>query len=396
MALLGVLLSVHGMLFWHGLALAREGYSDFTIFYTAGKMIRLGQGHHLYDNSIQYQMQQSFASGVRIRKGPLPYNHPAFEALLFAPLTRLDYAAAYVVWDLINLGILAVIPFLLRPHIALLQGGSPLFWLLILLAFFPAVATLMQGQDVILLLLFYALAFVALKKNAEMLAGFWLGLGMFRFQLVIPWIVIFLCWKRWKMIQSFLITTAVVAAVSVAVTGWAEALRYPRYVLQLEANLGRGGVFPAVMPNLRGLLAGWPWARNFPITSFAIVLVSSFCVLLWVTAEGRGRQTFYREFDLKFSLATIATVLLCYHAYAYDLSILVIPVLLVVSYLRGKQSPHWRDGVFLLLPVVVLFFTPLYIWLGFRSYHLNLIAAVELLWLWGVRREIASAAQEAA
>lgn len=390
MGLLGLVLAIHGLLFVYNWHLAREGYFDFTIFYTAGKIVRQGLGHHLYDAALQYQMQRSFASGVAIRKGPLPYNHPAFEALLFVPLTFLNYATAYVVWNLINLGILAVLPFLLRPHIPLMQRASPLLWFLVLLAFFPILAALMQGQDVILLLSFYALAFVALKRS-ETLAGFWLGLGIFRFQLVIPFVLILAAWKRWKTVQSFFITVAVMAGISIAVTGLAEAYRYPGYVLHLETTLERAAIFPAVMPNLRGLLEGWPVVREFPNAMRGVVLACSLVLLLWVIATGRSLRGFRNQLDLQFSVATVATVLLCYHSYAYDLSILAIPVLLISHGIEAGKQP-WKSRVSLWLPVGLLFCTPLYILLGFRSDHLNLFAIVELLWLWGIRTEMARAA----
>ena len=388
MCTLGILLAMHGLLFWYGWHFARQGYSDFTIFYTAGQILRQGQGQRLYDNTLQYQIQQSFASEVQIRNGPLPFNHPAFEALLFVPFTYLNYATAYLVWDLINVGILAVLPFFLRPHISLMQSGSSLLWLLVLLSFFPIVATLMQGQDVILVLLLYALAFGALKRNSGSLAGLWLGLGTFRFHLIVPLIVIFLFWKHWKTVRSFLLTTVCLVGVSVAVTGWEAALHYPDYVLHLESRLGHAAIFPAVMPNLRGLVASGAWARAFPGTSFVFAAALSLLLLAWVIAAGRGQKPLPGGLDLQFSLASVATVLVCYHAYAYDLSILIIPVFLLVSFVRETPNLPWRRGIALLLPAGLLFCTPIYILLGFRSDHLNLLAVVELLWLWAIRVEV--------
>jgi Glycosyltransferase family 87 len=393
MCVLGVLLAMHGLLFWHGWHFAQKGYSDFTIFYTAGQIVRQGQGQHLYDNAMQYQIQQSFASAVQIRKGPLPYNHPAFEALLFVPLTYLNYATAYLVWDLINLSILAALPFLLRPHISLMKSGSPLLWLLVLLGFFPIVATLMQGQDAVLVLLIYVLTFVALKRNAEGLAGIWLGLGTFRFHLIVPLIVIFLCWQRWKTIRSFLTVTVILAGVSVAITGWQASLHYPAYVLHLESSLGHAAIFPAVMPNLRGLVTAPRWADAFPVVSTVALIALSLGLLVWVIAVVvvRGQKPLPYKLDLQFSVATVATVLVCYHAYAYDLSILIIPAFLIVSYMHERPGLEWRRGIALLLPIGLLFCTPLYILLGFRSDHLNLLAIVELVWLWAIRAEIVRA-----
>src|ERR1039457_5046683 len=53
----------------------RNGYQDFTIFYSGARLIRNGQASALYDLATQYQVQLTFAH-VPIRQGPLPYNHP--------------------------------------------------------------------------------------------------------------------------------------------------------------------------------------------------------------------------------------------------------------------------------------------------------------------------------
>jgi hypothetical protein len=42
------------------------------------------------------------------------------------------------------------------------------------------------------------------------------------------------------------------------------------------------------------------------------------------------------------------------------------------------------------LPVGLLFFTPLYMLLWFRLDHLNVFVVFLLLWLWGIRRELAA------
>lgn len=234
------MLCIHGVLFWKARVLVRQGYPDFTIFYTAGKMLHEGLGHNLYNGALQYEVQQTFAAGVRIRKGPLPYNHPPFEALIFEPLASLDYPTAYLVWSMINLAILGLLPFLLRPYIPALAQYPAFVCLLVFLGFFPVLVALLQGQDVILLLLLNALAFAALKRKADTLAGCWLGLSVFKFQLIVPLVLILLCWKRTRVAQSFAVTAAVLAAISVAITGWAGVLRYPWYVLHFEKFMERG------------------------------------------------------------------------------------------------------------------------------------------------------------
>lgn len=395
------MLCIHGVLFWKARVLIRQGYPDFTIFYTAGKMLRQGLGHRLYDSALQYEVQQTFAAGVRIRKGPLPFNHPPVEALIFEPLASLDYPAAYLVWSGINLAILGFLPFLLRRHIPVLAQCPAFVWVLMFLGFFPVLVALLQGQDVILLLLLNALAFAALKRNADTLAGCWLGLSVFKFQLIIPLVLILLCWRRTKVLQSFVVVAAGLTAMSVAITGLAGALRYPGFVLHVEKFMERDRI-AVDMPNLRGLLEGWSFARGFP-GAHVITIAFSIGLLVWVIVKGRGRtpssQRFERDFDLdfdlRFSVAMVTAVLVSYHAFPYDLSLLVIPLLLVVNYVIATASLHRYRSRALMVPMGLLFLTPVYLLLWIRLDHFNLFANVLLLWTWGIAREISWSPREA-
>src|SRR5580704_9332227 len=80
---------MHALVFWSLREKIRQGYPDFSIFYTAGTIVRQGLAGRLYDTGLQFQIQRQFASQVFIRQGALPYNHPPFEALIFAPLALL-------------------------------------------------------------------------------------------------------------------------------------------------------------------------------------------------------------------------------------------------------------------------------------------------------------------
>ena len=73
---------------------------DFSEYYSAGQIIRQGLGRQLYDLKVQLDFQ------LRIAKPHVFYNHPPFEALLFAPFTFLSYRAAYISWVLISVGLL--------------------------------------------------------------------------------------------------------------------------------------------------------------------------------------------------------------------------------------------------------------------------------------------------
>src|SRR5215813_10093604 len=68
----------------------REGRVDFRAQYTAGYMLRSGNAQRLYDYATQFLMQNSVVSP---RSATMPFDHLAYEALFFAPLSFLRFKA---------------------------------------------------------------------------------------------------------------------------------------------------------------------------------------------------------------------------------------------------------------------------------------------------------------
>ncbi|MBZ5598045.1 MAG: DUF2029 domain-containing protein [Acidobacteriia bacterium] len=378
---------IHAVIFWSLRDRLRAGYPDFTIFYAAGKMVRQGMASRLYDRALQFRIQQEFAPRVEIRQGALPYNHPPFEALLFAPFTWLPYFAAYLLWDLVNVLILAALPFLLRPHLPLAGRARGAFWILLSLAFFPVFIVLLQGQDSILLLLLLTLSFVALKKNAAFLAGCWLGLGLFRFHLVLPLLLILLLHKKWRTIFGCTLVAGALGLLSLAVVGWKQAMAYPAWVWNAEKAMGQETALVSAMPNLRGLVESVGLAQVSKVGANLAIAILAMALLLFASVKWKAAGS-GAVFDLGFSLAVVTTVLVSYHVLPHDLCLLLLPVLLVANRFP-ELTPSWKR-LAVLGPMVVLFFTPADMLLWFRYGQFGLMAPVLLLWWWGITREISA------
>src|SRR5574338_1328725 len=63
-----------------------RGASDFSIFYTGATILNHGLGSHLYDLGVQAQFHSPF-----YRTHPLPYNHLAYELLIFLPFASMPF-----------------------------------------------------------------------------------------------------------------------------------------------------------------------------------------------------------------------------------------------------------------------------------------------------------------
>ena len=354
------MVALHVALFWNEWPLVRKGYSDFTIYYSAATMVRRGLGHQLYNDVAQFKVQREFAPDVPIRQSALPFNHPPFEALLFVPFTYLSYVPAFVSWDLVNLSILSAIPFLVRRHVPELQDYAWPLWILASLAFFPIFFALLQGQDSILLLLLYTLAFVSLKKNAEALAGGFLALGLFKPHLILPFVFLWALRSGKKILYGFLATAAALALVSLGIVGIRGLVSYPSYVFHLEKTMAGGAIKPSEMPNLRGMIH--VLADNHSYVGVITILLS--CGVLLVAAMlCRSREPAPDLFDWKFSLAIVTSIFVSYHCLGYDLSILLLPLTVIVATLSYPDTLNRWPRTLILSGVAILFFSPLYLFL---------------------------------
>jgi hypothetical protein len=366
--LLTAMIVLHAWMFFSFRRQIATGYPDFTSLYTAGKCILQGDGRQLYDLDTQFTIQREFASEVKQRYNPLPYNHPPFEALLFAPLARLPYGGAYLVWALCNIFLILGFWYLLRPRLPALRAFFPGLPLLAIFAFFPVAMALLQGQDSILLLFLYGFVFSALATGRPFVAGLCLGLALFKFQLVLPFVLVLVLRRQWKAVAGFAASAFVLLWISAAVVGWKGLLQYPGFLLRLTRGGARVGIDPRDMPNLRGLISGSLHLAGLPATLLIIVLS---IVLLALVARQRPVQP-RGQFVLGFSLFLTLTIVTSYHLQVHDLSLLIFPILMVAElFVAGEIVERARPV--LIGSIVVLFFTPLYAILQFSFREMNLM-----------------------
>jgi len=393
------MVGMHAFFLWNVRGRIAKADPDFTAFYTAGTLLREGRGDQIYNSRAQEEAQQAFATDSDIRQGPLPYIHPPYEALLFLPLTFLPYREAFVVWDALNLGMLLAISLMVRRTLPLLQPIPLWEWVLALLAFFPVFATLLQGQDAILMLLLLVLSFRALDSKSEFIAGCWLGLGVFRFHLVIPLVLILGLWKYRKLVIGFAATASSALVISITIVGWRTALRYPAYTWHWASIPGFGKMPPSLMPNLLGLVTGWPlpehvrWPLQWGVLAGSAVLLIAVACMRNLGDDRRLPQDRKLENDrsvlnLSFACAVIAAVLVGYNTGAYDLSLLVLPLALIVDHCLGVSAELPWVRARLVLPCLPLLISPLWFLLWRRWERINLMAIFLLWWLFAIRREI--------
>ncbi len=290
--------------------------SDLRGFYSAGYMLRAGQRRDIYDfPSIRRNQDEKITAD----DGVFPFVHPAYEAVFFIPLSLLPYLAARVVWAGFNLVLLGLIYRLLRPCIADLSAIGPK-WMppALLLGFMPIAFTIIEGQDSLVLLLILILVYRRIESN-ELQAGLLLSLGMFRFQVLLPIVALFLLWRSFRLVAGWIAGSAAVLSVSALVVGIsAQVQGYARLLRELARI---SSLWPLLrrMPNLRALAAVCK-------LGMAPLVLASLSIFILAAVAG-SRKNAQQRLLLAITVSAVVPYYLCFH----DLSVLALPLLVATD-----------------------------------------------------------------
>jgi hypothetical protein len=316
---------------------ALRGHADFRQLYVAGFMVRTGHRTQLYDYAAQTYFQNTLVSNDELA---LPFIRPAYQALLFVPFSLFSYRTAYLGFLFLNLLLLGLAFMLLQPR----MRGLSRVWLglppALFLGFYPVTLALMQGQDSILLLALLAAALVSLQRNRDLAAGALASLGLFKFQIVMPIVLLFLLWRRWRFVKGFVFSATLVGLLSFVTVGWAETVAFVGSLLSVGAGLPAAASevnFPlrvSIMANLRGLIYGLADSRVPRLWLQAATMLLSFLILILIWLRARWRH----PGGDALILAITASVVVSYYLFIHDLSILLIPIVLTLDRFMARDG----------------------------------------------------------
>lgn len=237
------------------------------------------------------------------------------------------------------------------------------------------------------------LAFGALRRQHAFAAGCWLGIGLCKFQIVLPLALVVILSsrkiERSQFTKGFSLLAVALAVLSAAISGPAVFFGYPRFLISMQTQTS-SGVAPPMMANLRGLIYIFfrgrhtEWAIAAVSILSAAALIKAVSVLKRALPLGKANATGSAKpdgsFDLAFADALLAALLVCYYLNPHDLSLLLLPILLALHYACAPTSrlvdrKNWST----LLLIAILFLPPLHLWA--LSTHLYALVALPVLLL---------------
>lgn len=308
---------------------------DFRQLYAAGYMVRTGLARELYDINAQRLVQQDLFR--KSASGNIYFIRPAYETLVFAPLSFLSYRWAYFVFLTANVALIFFLVTLLSPF----SLFRPLNVAIIVVAFLPVSIAAFQGQDSIALTVIVAASCKFLEGKRPLRAGLLAGLGLFKLQVLVPIFLLFIVWKRWRFSLGVALSAFALGLLSIMVAGIHQTSLYLRLLAHVSDQQTTRSY---LMPNLRGLLGVIPGSGSGAAVILAHLIVAGL-IAVFLPKPRRDRDAL---------VLSITAALLCsYYLFIHDWSLLLLPI---VAVLASKESTRVAFGVgfaLLLLPDVV-------------------------------------------
>ncbi len=341
---------------------AVSGANDFVALYAGARLLGTG---NLYDSG---RLHEASRQAIGRHSPDHGYIRLPFHAVFLWPLSRLPYRQAYLLWELAGLAAFVGFMALWRP---------PKFALTLLFSCLslPAFSALLNGQDTTFLLLFLALAASLHKRSMPFAAGLVFSLcGIkFHFFLLIPLLIV--GQRSWRFGKGLVVGAALLLAVSFAGAGWGWPLDF--YHAVSNPGFSPGLEF---MPNLHGALAVVPGG-----TVLEMLLGASVAAAVWMVCR-------YRGFLEALAACLAGGMLLSYHAYLPDFSLLLPAALTVMA---TSELPALRALA------VVLLAPPTHLAIVFGFPYAAAAVAVNLLFVylmayqaWRLRSSVPRAAAE--
>jgi hypothetical protein len=355
--------------------------ADFSAFYTSWVMVHDGEGSQIYNFQLETQYQQDILGGRSFAEGLLPYNNPPHVALFFAPLAYLSLQNAYMLWTLIQGGLLL---YLFWRLYALAADWSPKErgLLLITAAALPSMLiNFLLGAYSLLMLICLVQFTDALRRNRPIHVGFWFMIGMIKPQVMVLPGVVLLVTRRWRALFFCVLGVFILYLLSSLILGWNT---WPDYLNQLQTVsnfFGKYGIDPHDMYNFRGTLALLLGKEHANLVNRLSTLALFGCIMITIGLWKGNWQPDHPNFKLRMALTLILGLLFSLHANPQDGLLLIAPASLFFDYLQSQELSRLACATFMILcPIAFLVYE--FTIGGSLGFHLPVLAMTVLtIWI---------------
>lgn len=310
---------------------------DYPEFYGAGRIVRAGDGHRIYDPGVQARSQRGlYPEG---RTGYLDFAYPPAVAAAYAPLSLLPYRLSYAVHAVLLMLALALAVHLLRPAVPAIERRPWVAYALALTAY-PMARAVGAGQNTALTVLAVAAWWRWRWDGKPLLAGMAAGALLCKPQFAGLFLIAVLLDRSVPAVLGTVASAAALWVASAAVGGFGWMSAFVDHAVHLpQAERGVAGTSGVSIPFVASELL--PGGRAAGAVAGVLVLASAAAALaVWA----RRRRS-----DAPAQLAGVgalaaATVLVPPHVIFYDAGLLVL-----TGAGLAAAGPRWARSGWLLL-----------------------------------------------
>jgi len=198
--------------------------------------------------------------------------------------------------------------------------------------------------------------FIQWKRGRDFWAGVLLGLGLFKFQFVAPFALVFMLRRKWRFVQGFLLTAAGLGVLSLIAVGWQGIWSYVRLLTHVSAGMenqfyGSYRDMPTVAAFVHALLGDILGGGRIT----AIAAAASAGLILWVAWCLKSAGAEGAAGDLMFAATIVVSLVTGAHMFMHDLSPLLLAMWLAVAHFPARERRALRT---ILGAALVLFWMP--------------------------------------
>jgi hypothetical protein len=353
---LGLLLALAMMAAWEGYVLnnrpeTRGCGGDFPQFFYAGWIVSHGQAGRLYDQPYFRSLQES------MRDDPLRSLYPPTMGLFMAPLGRLSYRAALLLWWSIQ-----AVCLLASGLIFYRTTRLPPVWrinmLLALAALLPLWVAVGIGHLAPVLLPVLAGGLLLHRRGRTFCAGLTLSLLALKPQLAVGLVLWMLVRRDLRTLLGLAVGFALQALAVTAVLGPGMWLDYLRALPEISAIIRAYRYSPLFEQSFAGIVSNQLWelgltAWQVPAMRIAHALTAGaaavmLCRVVWKRRSAPAEHSQAGAENYEYACGVLFMMILPPYFLVYDQTLLAVPLVMLWS------SPAWRWGVALFAMSTVL------------------------------------------
>ena len=224
---IGVFRGIYALAQWLKFLAAGEGAEDALSWWTAGRILRLGQGSRLFDLGLQSDVQRA-AFGPGAKGGSVAYVLAPHLSFLLYPLGFLRPRSAYVAVSALQLAALVLVLVYLWRNVAVRWTGAERYLAVgAAVGASPAILSVQLGSLSMLIAAAGIVGIVAARRGHATTAGVAVALTLLKPQLAIAVVATLVISRHWRAVWTAAVVSVAAVAVSFPLLGMGPYRAWP-------------------------------------------------------------------------------------------------------------------------------------------------------------------------